>query len=207
MFDSVETAVAAIRSGQIIVLTDDENRENEGDLICAGAFASPQNINFMVTYGRGVLCTPVSAAKAQQLSLAVPPGKHDPRGTAFTQSLDAVADTSTGVSACDRAQTVAEILRNDSSINDFYTPGHVYPLLARPGGVLERAGHTEGTLELVRLAGLPPVGVLCEILNDDGTMARLDDLEKFCHRHQLRMCSIAQIIDYLQNTAHKQVAE
>lgn len=207
MFDTVETVVAAIKAGQIIVLTDDENRENEGDLICAGAFATPQNINFMVTYGRGVLCTPVSPDKARQLSLAVPPGKHDPRGTAFTQSVDAVHNTSTGVSAFDRAQTVAEILRGDSSIDDFYTPGHVYPLLARPGGVLERAGHTEGTLELVRLAGLPPVGVLCEILNDDGTMARLGDLQKFCRRHQLLMCSVAQIIQYLQNTPGKQVAK
>jgi len=196
MFDPIEDAVAALAAGGIVVLTDDENRENEGDLICAGAFATPRNINFMVTHGRGVLCVPVDPATAERLSLAVPPGFHDPRGTAFSQSLDAIAGTTTGVSAFDRARTIAEIMRPSSSIGDFYSPGHVYPLLARPAGVLERTGHTEGTVDLVRMAGLPPVGVLCEILKDDGTMARLPDLQLFCREYGLKLCSIADIVEY-----------
>ncbi len=194
MFASVENAAAALAAGKIIVLTDDADRENEGDLICAGAFATPENINFMVRYGRGVLCTPVAPAVAARLSLAVPSGRHDPRGTAFTQSLDAITGTTTGVSAFDRARTVAEILRPSSTAADFYSPGHVYPLLGRPGGVLERPGHTEGVLDLLAMAGLPPVGVLCEILRDDGAMARLPDLEKFCAEHRLLLCQVADII-------------
>lgn len=200
MPNSIEEAVAALAAGEIIVLTDDEDRENEGDLICAGAFATPEAVNFMVTYGRGVLCVPVVPEVASRLNLALPPGKHDPRGTAFSQSLDAVCGTTTGVSAFDRARTIAEILRPDSSADDFYTPGHVYPLLGRPGGVLERAGHTEGTLDLVRLAGLPPVGVLCEILNADGTMARMPDLELFTARHRLKLATIADLVAYLRKT-------
>ncbi|MGE4300036.1 MAG: 3,4-dihydroxy-2-butanone-4-phosphate synthase [Victivallaceae bacterium] len=196
MFDPIEEVVAALAAGEIVVLTDDENRENEGDLICAGAFATPRNINFMVTHGRGVLCVPVDVTTAERLSLAVPPGRHDPRGTAFSQSLDAVSGTTTGVSAFDRSRTIAEIMRPSSSIDDFYSPGHVYPLLARPAGVLERTGHTEGTVDLVKMAGLPPVGVLCEILKDDGTMARLPDLQVFRRRHGLKLCSIAAIVEY-----------
>ena len=193
MMDSVETVIAALAAGEIVVLVDDDNRENEGDLICAGAFATPANINFMVTYGRGLLCAPVGGEIAARLSLAVPPGKHDPRGTAFTQSLDAIAGTTTGVSAFDRAKTVAEMLREEATQADFYTPGHLFPLLARPGGVLERRGHTEGVVDLMRLAGLPPVGVLCEILNPDGTMARLPQLQIFCREHGLKLCSVEEI--------------
>jgi 3,4-dihydroxy 2-butanone 4-phosphate synthase/GTP cyclohydrolase II len=200
MPNSIEAAVAALANGEIIILTDDENRENEGDLICAGAFATPDNVNFMVTYGRGVLCVPVTPEVAARLSLTLPPGKHDPRGTAFSQSLDAVANTTTGVSAFDRAQTIAEILRPDSTGDDFYTPGHVYPLLGRPGGTLERTGHTEGTLDLVHLAALPPVGVLCEILNPDGTMARMPDLQLFAARHHLKLATIADLVEYRRKT-------
>lgn len=196
MFDPIEEVVAALAAGEIVVLTDDEDRENEGDLICAGVFATPENINFMVTHGRGVLCVPVDGDTGARLSLSLPPGRHDPRGTAFSQSLDAVSGTTTGVSAFDRARTVAEIMRLSSTINDFYSPGHVYPLLARTGGVLVRTGHTEGTIDLMKMAGLPPVGVLCEILNADGTMARLPDLELFCRKYSLKLCSVAAIVAY-----------
>ncbi len=200
MPNSIEEAIAALAAGEMIVLTDDEDRENEGDLICAGAFATPDNVNFMVTHGRGLLCVPVAPEVAARLELALPPGKHDPRGTAFSQSLDAVSGTTTGVSAHDRARTIAEILRPDSVAADFYTPGHVFPLLGRSGGVLERAGHTEGTLDLVRLAGLPPVGVLCEILNADGAMARMPDLRRFVARHGLKLATIADLAAYRKST-------
>ncbi len=194
--DSVENVAAALASGKIVVLVDDENRENEGDLICAGACATPANINFMLMYGRGLLCVPVGEEIASRLSLAVPAGRRDPRGTAFSQSLDAVAGTTTGVSAFDRAATVAEMLREDSTISDFYTPGHLFPLLARPGGVLERRGHTEGVVDLMRIAGMPPAGVLCEILNPDGTMARLPQLRTFCDEQGLLLCSIEDIAEF-----------
>ena len=196
MFVSVEQAIAAIAAGRVVILTDDEKRENEGDLICAGAFATPENINFLLRYGRGVLCAPVSPEVAVRLSLAVPAGRHDPRGTAFTQSLDAVEGNTTGVSAFDRSRTILAMLRKNSGEADFYSPGHVFPLLGRPGGVLERDGHTEGTLDLVRLAGLPPVGVLCEILKEDGSMARLPDLEIVAEEHHLPMVSIAALTEY-----------
>ena len=196
MFTPIKEAIQAIAKGELLVLTDDENRENEGDLICAAQFATPQKINFMVSFGRGVLCVPVGQETAQRLKLQVPTGNHDPRGIAFSQSLDAIHHTTTGVSAFDRAQTIADILRSDSTIDDFYSPGHIYPLLGRSGGVLERTGHTEGTLDLVRLAGLPEVGVLCEILNDDGTMARIPDLEQFCFKYHLKMCSIADLVAF-----------
>ncbi len=196
MFDPVEEVIEAVAAGEIIVLTDDEKRENEGDLICAGAFATPENINFMLTFGRGVLCAPVDESTAARLSLRIPDGKHDPRGTAFTQSLDAIAGNTTGVSAYERSNTILTMLRPDSVLSDFYSPGHVFPLLGRDGGVLTRDGHTEGTLDLVRLAGLPPVGVLCEILNPDGTMARLPELQIFCRKHNLKLCAISEIIKY-----------
>lgn len=199
MFESIPEAVAALAAGEVIVLTDDESRENEGDLICAGIHATPGNVNFMVSYGRGVLCVPVDDGIAARLQLHIPAGKHDPRGTAFSQSLDAVSGTTTGVSAFDRAETIRRILDSNSRLDDFYSPGHVYPLLARAGGVLERAGHTEGVIDLLKLGNLPPVGVLCEILNDDGTMARMPDLEKFCSRHKLKHCTIAALQAYLRN--------
>lgn len=199
MFDSIETVVAALAIGEIVVLTDDENRENEGDLICAGSFATPENINFMLTYGRGVLCAPVTPEIAERLLLKLPDGRHDPRGTAFSQSLDAINGNTTGVSAYDRARTIAEMMNPLSTIDHFYSPGHLYPLLGKPHGVLERNGHTEGTLDLIKMANLPPVGVLCEILNKNGTMARLPDLKLFCKKHHLKWCSVAMIIEYRQS--------
>ncbi len=199
MFDPIEEVIAAIGRGEIIVLTDDENRENEGDLICAGVFADAAAINFMVTHGRGLVCAPLDCSYAARLGLAEPEGNHDPRHTAFTQSVDAVRGTTTGVSAFDRARTVAALLDPESRSADFYSPGHLFPLIARPGGVLERAGHTEATVELARLAGLPPVGVLCEILNPDGTMARVPQLVAFSREHRLRMGCVADLIAFLKH--------
>lgn len=200
MFDTVEDTVAALKNGEIVVLTDNEDRENEGDLIMAANLVTPEKINFMLQYGRGVLCVPVSPEEGKRLSLARPAGKHDPRGTAFTQTLDAIAGVSTGVSAADRAATILKIADPSSTIDDFYSPGHVNPLLAVEGGVLARDGHTEGTLDLLKLAGLPPVGILIEILNPDGTMARVPQLEVFCKEHNLRLCSIERLIDYLKQS-------
>ena len=198
MFDTVEDTVAAIRAGEIVVLTDNEDRENEGDLIMAGCFATPEKVNFMLQYGRGVLCVPVSPADGERLSLKRPAGNHDPKGTAFTQTVDAIEGNTTGVSASDRANTIRKLADPSSTINDFYHPGHISPLLAVEGGVLARDGHTEGTLDLLRLAGLPQVGVLIEILNPDGTMARVPQLEVFCKEHGLRLCSIEKLTDYLK---------
>lgn len=198
MFSPVPEVIKAIANGEIVVLTDDEDRENEGDLICAASLVTPEKINFILQYGRGVLCVPVAPEVAKRLELSVPAGKHDPRGTAFSQSLDAIKGTTTGVSASDRANSILEIVRSESTIEDFYSPGHIYPLLAKENGVLERTGHTEGTIDLVKLAKLPPIGVLCEILNPDGTMARLDDLKFFCKKHNLKLCSIESIVAYMR---------
>lgn len=200
MFVSVEEAIQAIADGQIIILTDDESRENEGDLVCAGIHADPQAVNFMITQARGLLCAVVGPQVAERLALRQPAGNHDPRGTAFTQSIDAIAGNTTGVSAFDRANTIATMVRPDSAPGDFYSPGHLFPLIARQGGVLERDGHTEGIYDLVRLAGLPPVGVLCEKVKEDGTMARMADLEAFSREYRLKMCSVAAIIEYRRRT-------
>ena len=197
-FSPIEELVAAIGSGEIVVITDDENRENEGDLIAAAALTTPQTVNFMLTHGRGLFCVPLDSGIAAKLSLAQPHGKHDPRCTCFTQSVDAITGTTTGVSAFDRAKTVQELVRPDSTLEDFYTPGHVFPLIARDGGVLTRPGHTEAAVDLARLAGLPPAGVLCEILNPDGTMARMPDLIPFAKSHNLKMGSVASLIEYLK---------
>ncbi|HJH04462.1 3,4-dihydroxy-2-butanone-4-phosphate synthase [Victivallis vadensis] len=196
MFDPIEDVIAAIGRGELVIVTDDEGRENEGDLIGAGAFADAAMLNFMVTHARGLLCAPLSAEYAARLGLAEPAGKHDPRHTAFTQSVDAVEGTTTGVSAFDRARTVARLVDPASTLEDFYSPGHLFPLIARPGGVLERPGHTEASVDMAVLAGLPPVAVLCEILKDDGTMARVPDLELYAKKHHLKMGSVADLIAY-----------
>ena len=167
-------------------------------LIAAAALTTPQTVNFMLTHGRGLFCVPLDSGIAARLSLAQPHGKHDPRCTCFTQSVDAITGTTTGVSAFDRAKTVQELVRLDSTLEDFYTPGHVFPLIARDGGVLTRPGHTEAAVDLARLAGLPPAGVLCEILNPDGTMARMPDLIPFAKSHNLKMGSVASLIEYLK---------
>ncbi len=198
MFDAIEEVIAAFGRGEVVILTDDENRENEGDLVGAGVHADAGMVNFLVTYGRGLLCAPLSAGYARRLGLAEPEGKHDPRHTAFTQSVDAIAGNTTGVSAFDRARTVAALVNPASTLDDFYSPGHLFPLIARPGGVMERPGHTEAVVDLALLSGLPPVGVLCEILNEDGTMARIPQLEVFRRRHGLKMGCVADLIAFRQ---------
>ncbi len=195
-FDPVEELIKAIANGEMVVIADDEDRENEGDLVVAAAHATPEVINFMAINARGLVCVPVDEARAKALHLTTPASLSDPFGTAFTQSVDAKHGTSTGISAFDRAATVAALIDPESVPTDFITPGHLFPLIARPGGVLRRAGHTEAAVDLARLAGLAPAGVICEIMNDDGTMARLPQLDAFRRKHKLKWGSVADLIAY-----------
>ncbi|HBC88273.1 MAG TPA: bifunctional 3,4-dihydroxy-2-butanone-4-phosphate synthase/GTP cyclohydrolase II [Lentisphaeria bacterium] len=195
-FDSIEKAIKAFRRGEMIIVTDDENRENEGDLVIAAAKVTPQAINFMAKYGRGLICAPITDERAKQLELDIMAPSKDPFHTAFTVSVDVKEGTSTGISAFDRSKTIEALIDPVMSRSDFTVPGHVFPLIARPGGVLQRAGHTEATVDLAKLAGLYPAGVICEIMNEDGTMARLPELEKFKRKHRLIWCSISDIIAY-----------
>lgn len=205
-FDPVEDVLAAIARGEMVVVTDDERRENEGDLIVAAEKADAAAINFMTKFGRGLICVPLEHERLAALNLApmAARGQGDTFGTAFMQSVDAIEGVSTGISAQDRAQTIARLIDDTTTEADFSSPGHIFPLRAVKGGVLHRAGHTEASVDLARLAGLNPAGVICEILNEDGTMARLPDLEVFCARHSLKMVSIADLIAYRRRT-EKQV--
>jgi len=196
VFDRIEDAVADIRAGKMVIVTDDENRENEGDVIAAGSLVTPEIITFMATQARGLICAPLTEERAEALNLTTPAFLSDPFHTAFTESVDYKLDTTTGISAFDRAKTVKALSDNECHRTDFYSPGHVFPLIARAGGVLRRAGHTEAAVDLARLAGLPPAGVICEIMNDDGTMARLPDLMKFRAKHGLKICTVADLIAY-----------
>lgn len=201
-FDATETLIDAFRNGEIVIIVDDENRENEGDLIASATGATPETINFMITHGRGLVCVPMMPDRAAALELDIPNHcRHDKYRTAFTQSVDAIAGNTTGISAYDRARTVAKLLDQSSSANDFFSPGHMFPLIARPGGILERQGHTEAVVELARLAGLPPMGILCEIINDDGTMARVPDLHRYRQKHGLKMGTIADLLAYVKKLA------
>ncbi len=195
-FDPVEELIGAIGRGEMIVIADDENRENEGDLVMAAAHASPEKINFMASYGRGLVCVPLDDKRAEELNLTTPASLSDPFGTAFTQSVDAKDVTTTGISAFDRAATVAALIDPESGAGSFVSPGHLFPLIARPGGVLRRAGHTEAAVDLARLAGLTPAGVICEIMNEDGTMARLPQLDEFRKKHNLKWGTVADLIAY-----------
>lgn len=193
----IEELIEEIRIGRMVVMTDDEDRENEGDLIFAADKVSPELVNFMMRYGRGLICVPLSSEKVKALGLgAMNPTAEDSMGTAFTLSVDAIKGISTGISAFDRARTI-EILAQETSLrSDLAVPGHVFPLIAKDGGVLRRAGHTEAAVDLARLAGLSPAGVICEIVNDDGTMARLPDLLRFCAEHGLKFGTIRDLIEY-----------
>jgi len=199
-FDSVETVIDAIRNGEMVVITDDESRENEGDLVCAAAKATPDMINFMVTNARGLVCVPLSPEIAARSGLVSHASQIDPFRTAFTQSVDVREGTTTGISAFDRARTVAALIDPESCPEDYVTPGHMFPLVSRPGGVLKRAGHTEAAVDLARLAGLAEAGVICEIMNPDGTMARLPQLDEFRRQHNLKWCSVAELIAYRRRT-------
>ncbi len=196
MFDKVEDCIAALRRGEIVLVTDDADRENEGDCICAAEFASRENVNFMATHARGLICMPMSREWCRRLDLPQMVARNtDNHQTAFTVSIDAVS-TTTGISAAERSMTALACVRDGAKPSDFRRPGHMFPLEAREGGVLRRAGHTEATVDLCRLAGLKEVGLCCEIMKDDGTMARLDDVAAFAKRHGLRMMTIADLIAY-----------
>lgn len=195
--DSVESVIADIRAGRMVIVTDDEDRENEGDLICAAESITPEMVTFMVREGGGMLCVPVSLPIAQQLNLeSMVPENREAFRTDFTVTVDAAEGITTGISSADRARTIRLLAEPKSTIADFVQPGHINPLVAKPGGVLRRAGHTEAAVDLCRLAGMREAGVLIEIMNKDGTMARMPDLKKFAKKHKLKICSIADLIAY-----------
>ncbi|HZU59101.1 MAG TPA: 3,4-dihydroxy-2-butanone-4-phosphate synthase [Actinocrinis sp.] len=197
LLDTIDAAIAQIAAGRPVIVVDDEDRENEGDIIFAAVHATPELLAFTVRYSSGVICAPMQDARADLLDL--PPMtavNEDRKGTAFTVSVDARHGVSTGISAADRAHTIRLLADPATTAGDLTRPGHVFPLRARPGGVLERPGHTEAAVDLARLAGLPPIGVLVEVVNDDGTMARLPDLLAFAARHGLAIISIADLIAY-----------
>lgn len=198
---TIEEAIDEIRRGRMVVLMDDKNRENEGDLCMAAEKVTPEAINFMARFGRGLICLTLTEERVRHLGLHMMVSENtSPFGTAFTVSIDGVSNVTTGISASDRANTIVAAVADKAVPDDLVTPGHIFPLRARNGGVLVRAGQTEGSVDLSRLAGLKPSGVICEVMNDDGTMARLPDIEKFADEHGLKVVTIADLIQYrLQN--------
>lgn len=200
MIEPIEKAIEEIHAGKMIILVDSEDRENEGDLVCAAEFAKKEQINFMATHGRGLICIPMVREDLRKKGLGrLQTGTGDKHGTAFTLSVDAKEGTTTGISAGDRAKTIEVLLDPGSTPDDFVTPGHLFPLEAVSGGVLRRAGHTEAGVDLARLAGLKPAAVICEIMNEDGSMARLPDLEIFAEKHGLNIYTIEDLIRYRQS--------
>lgn len=201
-FDSIATALDELRAGRIIVVIDDPDRENEGDLICAAEFATPANVNFMATHAKGLICMPMTEADCRRLQLQpMVSDNTDNHGTAFTVSVDHIS-TTTGISAGERSATALRIADPEARASEFRRPGHMFPLQARPGGVLKRAGHTEATVDLMQAAGLRPCGLCCEIMNDDGTMMRTPELIDFAQRHGLKIITIADLIAYRRRTEH-----
>jgi 3,4-dihydroxy 2-butanone 4-phosphate synthase / GTP cyclohydrolase II len=198
-FDRVEDALEDIRNGKLVIVADDEDRENEGDLVCAASAITPELVNFMTVHGRGLICVTLTGERADALDLPPMTERNtDPHGTAFTISVDAAPrfGVTTGISASDRATTIRMLADETTRPDDLRRPGHVFPLRAVPGGVLRRVGQTEASVDMARLAGLPPVGVICEILNADGTMARRPELEVFAREHGLRFITVAQLVAY-----------
>ena len=198
-FDSIEQALEDIRQGKIIIVADDEDRENEGDLVCAASLATPAAVNFMTQFGRGLICVALTQPRAAELGLPLMTDENsDPQGTAFTISVDAHQrfGVTTGISAYDRAKTIQVLVDPESKPEDLRRPGHIFPLKARPGGVLRRVGQTEAAVDLARMAGLPAVGVICEILNPDGSMARRPQLELYAQEHGLLFVTVAQLVAY-----------
>ena len=196
-FVSVPEAIAELRAGQIIIVVDDEDRENEGDLTCAAEFATPEAINFMARHGRGLICLTLTEDRADHMRLGPMTQDNTSRfGTAFTESIEAREGVTTGISAADRAHTIQVAISPASTAHDLARPGHVFPLRARKGGVLVRAGQTEASVDLARMAGLIPAGVICEIMNEDGSMARVPDLLTFCETHAMKMVTVAALIRY-----------
>jgi len=204
-FDSVEDAIADIAAGKLVIVTDDEDRENEGDLIMAASKATPETVNMMIRYCSGIVCVPTAEFQLKRLGLNPMVARNlDSFRTDFTVTVDAAEGISTGISAYDRTKTIRILADPNSTPDQLVQPGHVFPLRSRPGGVLERAGHTEAAVDLAILAGLHPSGVLCEVVNDDGTVARVKDLVPFKQQHGLKMISIAQLIEY-RHQREKQV--
>jgi len=198
-FDTVEKAIADIREGRMIIVADDEDRENEGDLVMAAAKVTPDHVNFMTKHGRGLICVALTDERADDLDLPLMTRRNtDPQETAFTVSVDAHRrfGVTTGISAQDRAKTIEVLTSPNSDPNDLRRPGHIFPLRAKPGGVLRRIGQTEASVDLARMADLPPVGVICEILNEDGTMARRSELKDLAIEHDLRFITVAQMVSY-----------
>ena len=198
-FDSVEAVLESIARGELVIVVDDDTRENEGDLIMAAAHAKPDQVAFMIRHTSGILCTPLTEEDARRFRLDPMVARNDaPMSTAFTISIDYKHGLTTGISAEERANTVVALTNTNASSDDFVRPGHIFPLIAKQGGVLVRSGHTEAGVDLARLAGLPPVALLAEVVHDDGTVMRLPALQVFAKEHALRMVSIAQIIEYRQ---------
>jgi 3,4-dihydroxy 2-butanone 4-phosphate synthase / GTP cyclohydrolase II len=205
-FATIEEAIEEIRNGRFVVVVDDEDRENEGDLTIAAQFVTPEAVNFMAVHGRGLICLCLTGERCAELGLRQMTDQNEtPYGTAFTVSIEARDGVTTGISAADRARTIQVAIDPESGPRDLVQPGHVFPLRARPGGVLQRMGQTEAAVDLARLAGLNPAGVVCEIMNDDGTMARVPDLVPYCERHGLKMVTVADLIEYRR--AHEKLVE
>jgi 3,4-dihydroxy 2-butanone 4-phosphate synthase / GTP cyclohydrolase II len=202
-FDSMPRVIDAIRRGEMVIVTDDENRENEGDLICAAERITPDQINFMSRFGRGLICVAMCRERLAALDIraARKRGQRDHFNTAFMESVDAREGISTGISAADRARTIRLLVDEQAEAADLVSPGHVFPLEAMANGVLDRPGHTEAAVDLARLAGLKPAGVICEIIRDDGNMARLPDLIDFSGYHGLKMTSVADLVRWRQRQA------
>ena len=196
-FNAIEEILEEFKKGKIVIVLDDKERENEGDLIASASLATPQVVNFMAKYGRGLICVPITLERAKQLGLdPMVEDNTSLKGTPYTISVDARYNTTTGISAFDRAETIRVLVNPRTKKEDLARPGHIFPLISREGGVLVRAGHTEAAVDLTRLAGLYPAGVLCEIMGEDGRMARLPQLLSFAQKHNLKVCSVADIISY-----------
>lgn len=200
--DKIEDAITDIKNGKIIIVVDDEDRENEGDFICAAELVTPEHINFMARYGRGLICTPIEESRAKELDLDLMVKKNSAlHETAFTVSIDLLGQgCTTGISAYDRSTGIKALVNKSTKASDFARPGHIFPLIAKSGGVLRRTGHTEATIDLARMAGLYPAGVLTEILNEDGSMARLPQLIKIAETHDLKLISIKDLVAYRMKT-------
>jgi 3,4-dihydroxy 2-butanone 4-phosphate synthase/GTP cyclohydrolase II len=200
-FDSIDSVIADLRKGRMVIVTDDADRENEGDLIMAAQFITPQAVNFMAKFGRGLICVPTTSDRLQQLGIdRMVHQNRESFKTDFQVSVDATKGITTGISAADRAETIRIMADPTAVPNDLVAPGHVFPLRAKAGGVLQRAGHTEAAVDLVSMAGCRPIGVICEIMNDDGTMARLPELRKFARKHKLKICTIADLIQHRRSS-------
>jgi 3,4-dihydroxy 2-butanone 4-phosphate synthase/GTP cyclohydrolase II len=200
-FAPVEEAIEEIRAGRMVVVCDDEDRENEGDLTMAAQFVTPEAVNFMATHGRGLICLSLTPERCDELGLDLMAAKNEsPFQTPFTVSIEARDGVTTGISAADRARTIQVAIDPTTRPRDLVQPGHVFPLKSKPGGVLERTGQTEAAVDLARLAGLTPAGVICEVMNDDGTMARVPDLDAYCARHELKMITVADLVAYRRLT-------